>query len=237
MPTEDQPQEPEAITMLTDNKLRLFQLISPSLPTGSFTYSQGLEWAVEQRWVHDRQSLCQWLSSLLFTCYRELEIPLLQRLYTACAKNDIELFASWCSFTLASRETKELREEEKTRGRAMTKLIKELIKSNDEEWLKHTASCQLAGFALLAQHWQIALEEAAMGYVWSWLENMTMAAIKIVPLGQTTGQRALIDLHNEAVSAVEAGLAMTDGQLGGSCPYLALSSCLHETQYTRLFRS
>ncbi len=223
--------------MLTDKKLRLFQLISPSLPTGSFTYSQGLEWAVEQGWVHDRNSLGQWLASLLFTCYRELEIPLLRRLYTSCEGLDIEQFTSWCDFTLASRETRELREEEKTRGRAMVKLIKELEPEIPEQWLKPTASCQLAGFALLAQRWQIELEEVALGYVWSWLENMVMAAIKIVPLGQTTGQLALIDLGEEAARAVEEGLAMTDEQLGGSCPYLALSSSLHETQYTRLFRS
>lgn len=231
------PVQETIITMLTDNKLRLFQLISPSLPTGSFTYSQGLEWAVEQGWVHDRQSLVKWLSSLLFTCYRELEIPLLQRLYTACANQDVDQFNSWCEFTLASRETKELREEEKTRGRAMVKLIQEFEPELHKGWLEPAASCQLAGFALLSQLWQIELEEAALGYIWSWLENMVMAAIKIVPLGQTTGQLALVNLNNEALQAVEAGLIMTDEQLGGSCPYLALSSSLHETQYTRLFRS
>lgn len=223
--------------MLTDNKLKLFQLISPSLPTGSFTYSQGLEWAVEQGWVKDRQSLGKWLSSILFTCYRELEIPLLQRLYTACQNQDIEQFKSWCDFTLACRETRELRDEEKTRGRAMAKLTKELEPALPAQWQEAAVTCQLAGFALLSQRWNIKLEEAALGYVWSWLENMTMAAIKIVPLGQTTGQLALLDLNLEAVQAVEDGLCMTDEQLGGSCPYLALSSSLHETQYTRLFRS
>lgn len=223
--------------MLTDNKFRLFQLISPSLPTGSFTYSQGLEWAVEQGWVRDQKSLCHWLSSLLFTCYRELEVPLFRRLYLACKEQDPDRFGYWCDFTLASRETRELREEEKTRGRAMTKLIRELESDVQADWLEKTTSCQVAGFALLAQRWQIPLEDAAMGYVWSWLENMVMAAIKIVPLGQTTGQLALIELNDEAVKSVEAGLVITDDQLGGSCPYLSLSSSLHETQYTRLFRS
>lgn len=223
--------------MPIDKHIRLFQLISPSLPTGAFTYSQGLEWAVDQGWVHDRQSLVSWLSSLLFTCYRELEIPLLQRLYTSYMEGDPKRFGHWSEYALATRETKELREEEKTRGRAMTKLIKDLEPDIDDKWLKHTATCQLGGFALLAGCWQINLEEAAMGYVWSWLENMVMAAVKIVPLGQTKGQLALIDLNTEAAKAVQDGLTVTDDQLGGSCPYLALSSSLHETQYTRLFRS
>jgi len=225
--------------MSTDmvSSLRLFQLISPSLPTGAFTYSQGLEYAVECGWVKDEQSLNHWLSSLLFSSYRELEIPLLKRLYDASIDEDLERFSYWIDFLVSCRETNELRLEEKNRGRAMTKLLSDLDIEIGSDWLETTKRSQLAGFGCAAARWHIDLKSAALGYTWSWLENMVMAAVKIVPLGQTTGQRVLADLGNLCGEVVEKGLVVEDRNIGGSCPAFVIGSCLHETQYTRLFRS
>lgn len=229
------------ITMVTDTHARaslgLFQLISPSLPTGAFTYSQGLEWAVECGWVHDSRTLVQWLGSLLHSNGAELEIPVLRELYTAAAGRDLAGFCSWCTYLTACRETKELRDEEINRGKAMAKLLKDLNIETDLKWLASVKGCQAAGFALAAVHWQIPLPEAALGYLWSWLENMVMTAIKCVPLGQTDGQRSLLELHRSCQGAVELGLALNREDIGGSCPAFAIASSLHETQYTRLFRS
>ena len=86
--------------MVTDNEmvLRLFQLISQSLPTGAFSYSQGLEWAVERGWVKDRETLNDWLSSLLHNSFRELEVPLLKRMHEAVRHQDQTSFAHWRNF-------------------------------------------------------------------------------------------------------------------------------------------
>ena len=217
--------------------LRLLQLVSPSLPTGGFTYSQGLEWAVECDWVHDHQSLIDWLQSILHSGFVELELPLLKRLYTAAEEQDLATFLHWSQFVLASRETKELRLEEMNRGRAMAKIVQELDQTMDPQWLDAIRQCQLAGFAIAAVRWNISLQNAALGYTWSWLENMVMAAVKLIPLGQTSGQQALHHISTHTPQVITAGLATSDEEIAGSCPAFAIGSCLHETQYTRLFRS
>jgi urease accessory protein len=221
----------------TEATFRLFQLISPSLPTGAFSYSQGLEWAVENGMVTDQPSLEQWLRSYMHTSFSELEIPILKRLYSACREDNLQRFMYWCDYLLASRETSELRLEEKNRGRAMAKLLADLDLVTNDQWFAAIQSSQAAGYALAAVKWQINVREACLGYLWSWLENMVMAAVKIIPLGQTTGQRVLCSFSEEGSRIVTAGLAKNDDEIMGSCPAFALSSCLHETQYTRLFRS
>ncbi len=217
--------------------LRLFQLISPSLPTGAFTYSQGLEWCVESGMIRDRMSLREWLASLLYSAHLELEIPLLKRLYQASRARDLLRFTSWCDFLVASRETAELRDEEKNRGRAMARILGDLDKEIPDEWLAVAAMSQAAGFALAAASWQIDLTTASLGYTWSWLENMVMAAVKTVPLGQTAGQQILSDLTILCGEVVKGGLVLEDEEICGSCPAFAIGSSLHETQFTRLFRS
>ncbi len=225
--------------MLTEIQapFRLFQLISPSLPTGGFTYSQGLEWAVENGWITGEKTLTEWLTSYLYTGFAELEIPLLKRLYITCQENDLENFRYWVDYVTACRETSELRLEELNRGRAMAKLLTDLGIVQEGNWLKIIQSSQLAGFSLAAVRWNIDLLMAASGYTWSWLENQVMAAIKIVPLGQTTGQRVLCQLAEDCQQTVQSGLQKEDYEIQGSCPAFAISSALHETQYTRLFRS
>ncbi len=230
---------PQVIIMPIDLQatLRLFQLISPSLPTGAFTYSQGLEWGVESGMIKDKASLREWLASLLYSAYRELEIPLLKRLYQAGLTTDLSDFSRWCDFLSASRETSELRDEERNRGRAMARILGDLDPKITSEWLDVAAQSQVAGFALAAARWNIDLTTAALGYTWSWLENMVMAAVKTMPLGQTAGQQVLADLALLCSEVVEYGLKVEDEEMSGSCPAFAIGSSLHETQFTRLFRS
>lgn len=225
--------------MLTNitSAYNLLQLTSPSLPTGAFTYSQGLEWAVEKGWVTNRQSLELWLQSYIHTGFEELEIPVLQRLYLSAKENNIDNFRYWSNYILACRETHELRLEEHNRGRAMAKLLNDIELVKEEQWLQVIRSSQSAGYTLAAVRWKIALNECLLGYVWSWLENMVMTAVKIIPLGQTQGQKALCNLSEDCCSAIESGVVKDDDEIMGSCPAFALSSSLHETQYTRLFRS
>ena len=217
--------------------LRLYQLISPTLPTGAFTYSQGLEWAVESGEVHDTHSLKDWLLGLIEDGMAHLEIPVLTRLYQAFSKQDEDGVLYWSRFLLASRETSELREEEINRARALTSLLDKLGLEGVNAHRAALNRCQISGFALAAQCWQIPLEDAALGYAWSWLENQVAAAIKLVPLGQTQGQQVQLSLSDRVPAAVQQGLTLEDTKIGASAPALALVSSHHETQYTRLFRS
>lgn len=218
-------------------QLRLMQLVSPALPIGGFTYSQGLEYAIESAWISDVESLRDWLLGQIEDTLSYLEIPVLARLYQACATEDVKAMNEWSGYLLATRESCELRLEEQQRARALTRLLKDLYVGEVELWQPSLHQCQAAPFALAAVSWGIRLPEAALGYAWSWLENMVAAAIKLVPMGQTDGQRIQLVLAESIPEAVQLGLALDDGQIGASTPAMALASSLHETQYTRLFRS
>ncbi len=221
--------------------LRLLQLISPNLPTGAFTYSQGLEWAVECGWIQNRDNTRHWLQSVLDDSLQTLELPILIRLFNAAGNNSHSEFQHWTHWLYASRETAELRNEEQQRARALLMVLRQLPDSEHwpelEDWQSSLRRCQLAGYALAAQRWQIPLEDLLVGYTWSWLENAVAAAIKLVPLGQTEGQSLLYRFSTEINTAVEYALALDDDAIGASTPALAIASSLHETQYSRLFRS
>jgi urease accessory protein len=107
----------------------------------------------------------------------------------------------------------------------------------ENEWKKVLSRSQLAGFAYAAQQWDIDVHVAAMGYLWAWLENQVLAGVKIIPLGQTAGQRLLLALGDKILPAVAYGMTLKENEIGSSSPALALAGCLHETQYTRLYRS
>lgn len=227
--------------------LRLMHLVSPSLPTGAFAYSQGLEWAVDNDWVKDVHDLKRWLADLIDGNMTYVDIPLLKRMYSAGTRlleddlmdDDLvdEELARWCDCLLAMRETQELRMEENNRGRAMLTVLESLQVPFSEAQRREIARCQLAGFALASANWGIPVTAAASGYLWSWLENMVVAGIKIVPLGQSQGHRLLADLDGTVMAAVARGLQLGERDIGASSPALAIASSHHETQYTRLYRS
>ena len=226
--------------MTTDDRLplvRLMQLVSPSLPVGGFTYSQGIERAVEDGWISGADDLKAWLGDQLHHVLATFDLPILVRLYEAAADDRPEALEIWIDELLAGRESAELRMEERNRGRALADLLAGLEVVDAEPWRTGLARCQLAGFAFAAVRWRIPPGDAALGYAWSWLENLVLAAVKIIPLGQTDGQRILQLLSRELPAAVDRGLACGDGEIGASSPALAIASSRHETQYTRLFRS
>ncbi|WP_457572915.1 urease accessory protein UreF [Desulfolithobacter sp.] len=217
--------------------LRLFQLISPSLPTGGFSYSQGIEWAVEAGWIRDREDLQHWLGDLLEHSMSRVDIPILRRMCAACEQGEEESLLHWSEQLLAWRETSELRLEERNRGRALATLLRQMEPERTCGWSSCLGRCQLAGYAFAAVCWNIPFHEAAAGYLWSWLENQVLAGIKIIPLGQTEGQRILFDLGGRIPAVVTRGAALEDQEIGASMPAFTLACSAHETQYTRLYRS
>ncbi|MEF1290763.1 urease accessory protein UreF [Vibrio sp. M260118] len=216
---------------------RLFQLISPSLPIGGFTYSQGLEYAVEAGWVTDRTSMEEWLNYMVSSSVATLELPIIDRLYRALVQGELDQIEHWCDFLYSSRETSELRAEEKQRGVALYSLLKKLdIDISITDSISSHPN-QLLGFCIAAREWQIELDDLKQGYLWSWLENIVMAGVKLVPLGQTDGQLAMINVTETFPPIIERANKIEQWRIGSFTPSIALASSSHETQYTRLFRS
>jgi urease accessory protein len=112
--------------------LRLLQLLSPVLPVGSFSYSQGLEWAVQDKWISDEKGFHQWLLEWLDGPLAQQDLPLLIRLYKAVKKADNDELDQWSQLVLATRDTKELREEELNRANAYLRVLKGLCMANEQ---------------------------------------------------------------------------------------------------------
>ena len=143
----------------------------------------------------------------------------------------------WSELLQASRETAELRAEDRLMGRALARLLADLGVDGAARWLPD-ARCSLPLlWACATVHWNVPLTASAAGLLWTYSEHQVAAAIKLVPLGQTAGQLVLARLGGEVPDVVTTGLALPDADIGAAAPGLAIASSLHETQYTRLFRS
>lgn len=217
--------------------LRLMRLTSPALPVGAYAYSQGLEWAVEQGWVRDETSAGEWMQGVLSHTLCQLDIPVLARFYAAWQRQDNQALEYWSAFLHASRESAELQDEDRQLGMALARLLTDLEITEASHWLSHPAASFANLFALAVLRWGIALPEACLGYLWAWSENQAAAAMKLVPLGQSAGQRLLSRAIAIIPAAVQHGLRLDGDDMGAFAPGLALASARHETQYTRLFRS
>ncbi len=226
-----------AVTMPTDISLtRLFQLISPSLPIGGYTYSQGIEWAVEEGWINDEAELYEWIKGLLQSNLCYLELPVLLRMQRAWHEKDAGQLQHWSRYLVASRETRELREEERHRARALYQVLLAL----DEAVMQRREiieQSQHAGFSYACDQWQIEESTALQGFAWSWMENLVLAAVKIIPLGQSAGQRLLFELSDPLSKTVQVSLEVDDADIGASSMAMVIASASHELQYSRLFRS
>ncbi len=218
-------------------QLRLFQLLSSNLPVGAFSYSQGLEWAVEAQWVHDAESLQAWLLELLQGQMQQQELPLLDRMFQACAQQDMAQLAHWSDELLACRETSELRAEEINRGRALTQVLISLEMPGVIERKQLLDRCQLAGFAWACHAWGIGRSECLSGFAWAWLENTVLAAVKTIPLGQSAGQQTLFKLSEQLPECAAGAMEIEIQDIGYASLAVAFASAAHETQYTRLYRS
>jgi urease accessory protein len=218
---------------MTEKLARLLQLASPALPVGAYSYSQGLEAAIEAGAVHDSASAGRWIGDVLAYSFATMEAPLFLRLCTAWSAGDVAAAGRWNALFLASRDTAELRAETAQMGYSLARLLPQL----DAGEVPLQEPSFPAAFAHAVVAWGIDPQEALVAYFWSWLENQVLAAVKALPLGQTDGQRMLASLGGRLEDLARRAAQIDDDGLAGFTPRLALLSARHETQYSRLFRS
>ena len=228
-----------AITHIRMNNISLMQLLrlcSPTLPIGSYAYSQGLETACHNEYVNSQETLFDWIQGLLTHSIQYLDIPVFSRLYDAHKENNLADINYWNNYILASRETSELLLEDTQMGGALARLLINLGLQESSLWKKQPCSL-LTTFSLACAKWQIDKTTATHGLIWAWCENQVSIGIKLIPLGQTQGQVLLSDLMATIENSVRYGLSVNDDDIGAACPGAIISSMQHEEQYTRLFRS
>ena len=220
--------------------IQLLRLASPALPVGAYSYSQGLEWAIESGQVADPATAESWIAevlSLQLACY---EAPLLLSLMRAWQATDQAGAQALSDLFLASRESAELRAETLQMGYSLGALLRTL--PDLPAWAQDAATALAtptfpALYALAAATWTIPERDALTAYLWSWLENQIMVLMKALPLGQVAGQQLLSRLAPRLGNAVDHALQLDDALFSNFAPGLAIASCRHETQYSRLFRS
>jgi urease accessory protein len=221
--------------------LRLMWLASPALPVGGFSYSEGLEAAVEAGRVHDEASAGAWLLQQLQLGVARADGPVVAQAVRAWQAGDHERIRELNAWVQASRETAELRLQAEQMGRSLV------------EWLKNGEQAgdpRIAALGALAPAptWPLSFAlatvlagadeaEALLAFAFGWAENMVQAAMKAVPLGQSAAQRMLAALATAIPPAAEQARQCADGNRQAFAPMLAVLSAQHETQYSRLFRS
>ena len=217
--------------------LRLLQLASPALPVGAFAYSDGLEYAVHAGWVRCASTAQAWILGRLRGCLGRVDAPMLLRLHDAWAAGDTARATAHSQMLLAMRESAELRATDRHLGTALARLLVTLDVAEAELWTHGERTTYAAMFALAAARWTVAADVAAMAYLFTWAESQSIHAVKLVPLGQSAGQR-ILSLAAEAIPPIIAlAAAMADDDIGAGAPGLAIASARHESMYARLYRS
>ncbi|MBF7731029.1 urease accessory protein UreF [Pseudomonas sp. N040] len=222
------------------NAWALLRLASPQLPIGGYSYSQGLELAVDQQQVHNVDTGRRWLADQLLLNLARFEAPLLLAHCTAAAAADWNELTRLAALHRASRETRELALESRQMGYSLRQLLRDLpeLDSNARNLLleQHEPGLPLV-WALTAQAWSIRPNEALAAWLWSWLENQLAVLMKSLPLGQQAAQRLTSELLPLLDQAQRDAESINEADWGSAPFGLILASMAHERQYSRLFRS
>lgn len=231
--------------MGTDAGLSLLHtlwLASPALPVGGFSYSEGLESAVDAGLVHDEASAGAWLTDQLHLGQARSDLAVMAQAITAWRTGDVPRVQALNTWVLQTRETHELRLQTEQMGRSLMAWARSLgdMDNGVADALQRAAldpPTWPVASACAAAHAGAPVRDALLGLSFAWAENMVQAAIKAVPLGQASGQRMLAHLMRQTIVAVDHALLLDDEQRQAFTPMLAILSARHEAQYSRLFRS
>lgn len=214
------------------------QFGSPALPIGGFAYSQGLEWAIENRIVSDLATVRAWILDSFQLNFARQELIFWSLVYQAVENRNPGKVGKLNERIYALKETAELRQESTQMGESLAKLHSIWDPSRwlggltlSRPWTytaAHSALCAVVSLPVTA---------GMLVFAWSWLENQVLTAVKHLPLGQTQAQALLQDMHPQLVNATEAAQARTARNFGSATTGFAIASSQHETQYSRIFRS
>lgn len=217
--------------------LNLLQLVSPALPVGAYTYSEGLETLVEWGTISNNHTLKHWLEQELSYGAIRTEAAVMLRAYRATVLSDKKALIYWNNWLSAARETSELRASSWQMGQSLMRLLL-AIKPVETQSIWLEGECNYAiSLGIAAALEQIAPKPLILGYLHSWATNLITAGVKLIPLGQTAGQILLHELHANISDAATEIINLQDDELSSCSWGLSLASMAHETQYTRLFRS
>ena len=217
--------------------LSLLRLTSPALPIGAYAYSRGLEGAVHAGAVCGASSTLSWILGSLEHVLCPLDGAIACRLYAAFVAADLDAVRRWSARLRASRESRELLLEDEQLGLALGRLLTSLGVDGADLRAADIAPTHVGAFMLAAVHAGIELPQALAGFYYAFCEGQVSAAQRLLPLGQTAGQRILAASLPVIERCVMQTLALADDDVGSTAPGLALYSASHETQYSRLFRS
>lgn len=216
----------------------LLQLSTPALPVGAYSYSEGLETLVQAHHITCADHLREWLDQELTMGMIRLEAIALLRVWQAIQDHQLQAIADWNQWLSALRETEEIRLQSWQMGRSLSRLLIDLDPELSPALTAAGAPCNFAiAFGLAAGHWQIEASDALLGYLHSWASNLINAGVKLIPLGQTQGQKLLVSLYPTLENTVTHLLTSEDQDLVGMGWGVAIASMQHETLYSRLFRS
>jgi len=223
----------------TTSLLQLIWLASPALPVGGFSYSEGLEAAIDHGLVHDEASCTAWLLDQLLLTQARGDMAAMAQAVPAWQAMDAPRLQALSTWVHATRESSEMRLQTQQMGRSMLDWLRNLNQASPEalQLLAQLQPTYPLAYALALACTHAALDQALQAYAFGWAENMTQAALKAVPLGQSSGQRMLAVLAQHIPEAVQTALTRTDETRQAFSPMLAILSSRHETQYSRLFRS
>jgi urease accessory protein len=229
---------------MTSARLALLQLASPALPIGGYSYSSGLEWAIDAGRVRDEASAREWIADALALALASFEGPLMREALAHARRlpdaGALDALAALNAQAVAARETAELRLESEQMGRSLTRWIEAVCPDPpaDAALAARLSPCALpVAWAVAAHRLGLDARDALTAFFWSFAENQAMVLMKAVPMGQVAAQRLLRALAPELDAAVETALVRDASGWSSSAPGLAIASSRHETQYSRLFRS
>lgn len=218
--------------------LALLQLAGASLPVGAFAYSEGLESLVDSGRVHDAETLTAWLRGAMQHGAVRLETALMRRIFLAAEAHDFAELARRNAWLSATKETEELRTQSHQMGRSLAQLLTRLSPEAQPAIAALGEPVNFAcAFGVGAWAWEIDPDSAAMGYLQAWATNAVTVGVKAIPLGQTVGQQILRGLAAEILACSRAIAAWPEAEWGTCGWGLSLASMVHETQYSRLYRS
>ncbi len=227
--------------MVNDPLYRLLAWLSPAYPVGAFSYSHGVETAVEEGLIRDRVSLVAWLDSVLRHGTGTVDGALFAAGWRAASASDWLAFDAVAERAAAWRGTAEMALESRQQGGSFLSITRTAWPHAALDEAHRRLGGELAlpvAVALAASVHGIALEQALAGYLHAFTANLISAALRAVPLGQTDGQIALAALEAAGHDATRTAIAVESlDEVGTATPLLDWCSLRHETQYTRLFRS